>query len=67
MVVLPLVVGITTLDASKNFKMKKKLFILTEQEFWKDYLFEGCDDVGYAICFDAVTLEAYIEIRPSLS
>jgi hypothetical protein len=47
--------------------MKKNLFILTEQEIWKDYPFEGCEDVGFAICFDAVTLIAYIEIRPSLS
>ena len=54
-------------EALKFIKMKKKLFILTEQEIWKDYPFEGCEDVGFAICFDAATLTAYIEIRPSLS
>ena len=51
----------------KMFVMKKKVFILSEQEIWKDFEFEGCEDVGYAICFDAETLIAYIEIRPSLS
>lgn len=40
---------------------------LSEQDIWKDYDFEGTEDVGFAICFDAVTFEVYVEIRPSLS
>jgi hypothetical protein len=47
--------------------MDKKLIKLREQEIWKDFEFTGCEDVGFAICFDSVTLMPYIEIRPSLS
>ena len=47
--------------------MKQNIFKLKEQEIWKDYPFKGCEDVGFAICFDKLTLMVYIEIRPSLS